>query len=242
MGRAKPPEGGGPKPDTRHGIYIPPQCQAEEARHGTAPHDASGRRKRVDQRAADQPSEGAPAASRGVVHSAGGFVPSNNFVIPTPQILALALASHGPGGGEEEASPRSGGCGPDPSAPQRAASPRPSGQTPVGPVGEHHPLQRRSRGPRPALPPTAPACRGCAHVCAVQTRPPDCAGCSAIAIVAGRLCQMGFRDRLPLEPGNVKVFHPRGLMPAARAKKVGDRSAPGSDVLRVPAPERVSAE
>ena len=85
MGRAKPPEGGGPKPDTRHGIYIPPQCQAEEARHGTAPHDASGRRKRVDQRAADQPSEGAPAASRGVVHSAGGFVPSNNFVIPTQQ-------------------------------------------------------------------------------------------------------------------------------------------------------------
>ena len=160
MGRAKPPEGGGPKPDTRHGIYIPPQCQAEEARHGTAPHDASGRRKRVDQRAADQPSEGAPAASRGVVHSAGGFVPSNNFVIPTPQILALALASHGPGGGRRKPPP--GAEGADPTHLPRSARPLrgQAGRRRSGPWGEHHPLQRRSRGPRPALPPTAPACRG----------------------------------------------------------------------------------
>ena len=73
MGRAKPPEGGGPKPDTRHGIYIPPQCQAEEARHGTAPHDASGRRKRVDQRAADQPSEGAPRPAAGSLPAQAGL-------------------------------------------------------------------------------------------------------------------------------------------------------------------------
>ena len=242
MGRAKPPEGGGPKPDTRHGIYIPPQCQAEEARHGTAPHDASGRRKRVDQRAADQPSEGAPAASRGVVHSAGGFVPSNNFVIPTPQILALALASHGPGGGRRKPPPGAEGADPTHLPPaarglseaKRADAGRARGGAPPTATA----LPRAT----PGAATHCPRVPGCAHVCAVQTRPPDCAGCSAIAIVAGRFCQMGFHDRLPLEPGNVKVFHPRGLMPAARAKKVGDRSAPGSDVLRVPAPERVSAE
>ena len=170
MGRAKPPEGGGPKPDTRHGIYIPPQCQAEEARHGTAPHDASGRRKRVDQRAADQPSEGAPAASRGVVHSAGGFVPSNNFVIPTPQILALALASHGPWGGGRR-KPPPGAEGADPTHLPRSARPLrgqagrrrsgPWGSTthcngaPAGHARRCHPLPPRAGG--------APTCVPCRH-------------------------------------------------------------------------------
>eukprot|EP00959_Pyramimonas_sp_CCMP1952_P401811 8419227-Pyramimonas_sp.AAC.1 len=89
----------GPRSETRHDIYTLPQYQAEEVLHDTAPHNASGRRTRVGQRAADQPSEGAPAASSGVVSSTSGCVPRNNSVIPTPQIPALALASHGPGGG-----------------------------------------------------------------------------------------------------------------------------------------------
>ena len=73
MGRTKPPAGGGSKPETRYGIYIPPQYQAEEARHGTAPRNASGRRKRVGQRAADQPSEGAPRPAAGSLPAQAGL-------------------------------------------------------------------------------------------------------------------------------------------------------------------------
>ena len=84
MGQRIPNGKTGSKPERRHGIYIPPQGQAEE--HDTAPHRTTRARDgEADQHAAGQRSE-APAqrqARRGAVTSAGGFVPSNNFVIPT---------------------------------------------------------------------------------------------------------------------------------------------------------------
>ena len=144
-------------------------------RRNTTRHPTARRERGTERPTSTRPTSGARApaqrqARRGAVTSAGGFVPSNNFVIPTPQILALALASHRTLGGRRRPSPNNRGCGPDPSAPQHAASPRPSGQTPVGPVGEHHPLQRLPRA-TPGAATHCPRLPGCAHVRAVQTQP-----------------------------------------------------------------------
>ena len=62
MGQRIPNGKTGSKPERRHGIYIPPQGQAEE--HDTAPHRTTRARDgEADQHAADQRSEGARATA-----------------------------------------------------------------------------------------------------------------------------------------------------------------------------------